>query len=622
MRRPIRRLPSGRPQSPAGPATPPPARTAPAKPLGAPPPPQADKGLSLSEWTDVIQKNPDFPGGYAERGAILYKEGRLDNALYDFNKALKLDPNHVKALFWRGWLQLSRRKNRDAAADFQRAAAIETKGSESSYGAALALHRLGELDASLKYLDQALSRNPDHAKSINLRGRVRVAKGEFEAALPDLDRALAADPRDPAARTARARASVARGNFGRALEDLAAALEADPKFADAFAARGLISLKKREHDAALAEAARAQELDPQIALDSKYGEAFSQRARRRLAASDEWGAAADFEMAWVIDKASVDPGQFADALRRRARAHVAAGRGDEAVIDFDAAQELLLTETPEPGHAEAILRRGLQRLSAGKADEALADLDRALTLGGDVAIDPAFAKAYGARGTARLNANDTAGGMEDLTRAISLAPSEPEWRTARARAFLAAGDVLSAAGDSEILVKISNTVPGELSATFVHRAGQRMKDGDVDGAVADYRRALRFHPEVAQNPDYAAALRARAEARVAAGKSAEALDDLDELVRLDPATPPPAGLAGALVHRAAGRAGEAALADLDRAIVIDPSIPAAWEARGILKESRMDYADAREDLRKAVELDASRASHLQPLIAKLDDLLR
>src|SRR5262245_17394121 len=212
MRRPIRRLPSGRGKNPAAPETPPGASPVPppapaprpARPLGAQAPPPADKGLTLSEWTDVLQKNPDYAGGYAERGAILYKEGRLDNALYDFNKALKLDPNNVKALYWRGWLQLSRRKFREAAADFQRAASVESRNPETCYGAALAFHRLADYESAAKALDQALARNPDHAKSINLRGRVRVARGEYEAALGDLDRALAADPRDPAARTARA----------------------------------------------------------------------------------------------------------------------------------------------------------------------------------------------------------------------------------------------------------------------------------------------------------------------------------------------------------------------------------------------------------------------------------
>jgi Tfp pilus assembly protein PilF len=76
------------------------------------------------------------------------------------------------------------------------------------------------------------------------------------------------------------------------------------------------------------------------------------------------------------------------------------------------------------------------------------------------------------------------------------------------------------------------------------------------------------------------------------------------------------------VRRASSRSGEAALADLNRAIEIDPLIPAAWEARGRLKESRMDYADAREDLKKAVELDPAREGEVGPLIRKLDDLLR
>jgi tetratricopeptide (TPR) repeat protein len=181
---------------------------------------------------------------------------------------------------------------------------------------------------------------------------------------------------------------------------------------------------------------------------------------------------------------------------------------------------------------------------------------------------------------------------------------------------------MRAAGDTETLVKISNSVPPELTRTLLHRAGERAREGDADGAVADFRRASRFHPEVARDPAYAAALRARTETRLREGRTAEALEDLDEMVRIDPAAALPAALAPALVVRAARRTGEAAVADLDRAIAIDPKLASAWEARGLVKESRMDYADAREDLKKALELDPNRKSQLQPLIAKLDDLLR
>src|SRR5690349_7189532 len=123
MRRPLRRAPLGRKPGPGAPAPQPAAPAAGPAPARPPAPPPSKEGLTLSEWTDVIQKHPDFAGAYAERGTLLYKTGRIDNALYDFNQALKLEPNNFKALFWRGWLQLARKKPHEAAADLQRAAA-------------------------------------------------------------------------------------------------------------------------------------------------------------------------------------------------------------------------------------------------------------------------------------------------------------------------------------------------------------------------------------------------------------------------------------------------------------------------------------------------------------------
>ena len=46
-------------------------------------------------------KNLDFSPIYYNRGRIHYQLGKYDKALFDFNRAIELNPNAVDAYWWR-----------------------------------------------------------------------------------------------------------------------------------------------------------------------------------------------------------------------------------------------------------------------------------------------------------------------------------------------------------------------------------------------------------------------------------------------------------------------------------------------------------------------------------------
>src|SRR5207247_261078 len=96
-------------------------------------PPAVEGTLGIPQWTDLIKEFPDYTQAYVERGILLYKTGRYDNALYDFNVALKLVPNEYKALFYRGCTYMSYRKFKEAVADFKRCLHHEQGNAEACY---------------------------------------------------------------------------------------------------------------------------------------------------------------------------------------------------------------------------------------------------------------------------------------------------------------------------------------------------------------------------------------------------------------------------------------------------------------------------------------------------------
>ncbi|MBI3855765.1 MAG: tetratricopeptide repeat protein [Planctomycetes bacterium] len=182
--------------APASTATPSPARQAerPGTRIRRTPPAVTDgSAMGIPQWTALIQEFPDYVQAFVERGILLYKTKRYENALYDFNKALQLDAGQSKALYFRGCTYLACKRPREALADLK----LCLQGNvEAAYYCAVAMTDLKDMNGALQYLDKALAKKPDHAKSLALRGDLKVKRKDLDGALADLSAAIEADPED------------------------------------------------------------------------------------------------------------------------------------------------------------------------------------------------------------------------------------------------------------------------------------------------------------------------------------------------------------------------------------------------------------------------------------------
>ena len=129
-------------------------------------------------------------------GTTLQNQGRLEQALEAFDKAVQLRPDAVMLWNNRGNVLLALERPADALQCFQQILTLDPHHWESINKIALLLHHLGRFEEALKYFDLCNQRRPDHALTLQLRGHSLRSLKRFEAALLDTQRSYELNPSD------------------------------------------------------------------------------------------------------------------------------------------------------------------------------------------------------------------------------------------------------------------------------------------------------------------------------------------------------------------------------------------------------------------------------------------
>jgi tetratricopeptide (TPR) repeat protein len=80
-----------------------------------------DLEKAVRDFTEAVRIDPNYPGGYTERGQALFKLGETDHAIADYTAALKRDPNYGPALRGRAMANLYRGATDIALTDLSKA---------------------------------------------------------------------------------------------------------------------------------------------------------------------------------------------------------------------------------------------------------------------------------------------------------------------------------------------------------------------------------------------------------------------------------------------------------------------------------------------------------------------
>lgn len=334
----------------------------------------------------------------ASRGWISEAGNALDEALRDFDAALKAVPNHLAALRGRAHALSELGRHAEAAAQIERAMVIGGRATLLA-DRALLRERAGDIAGARADLDAAIALDPSNSWAHGTRGRFLQDEGDHEAALADFEAALALEPEVTAYHYRRGLSLAVLGRPREAIAAFDAALRLEPTVVQVWLERGR-AFEALGHDgAALASYERA------LRFDARHEASLSRRAflLQRTGRVEEALTAYDRLLA-------VQP-RVAFGLNNRAGLLAGLGRREEAIADLDRAIALV------PGDGNALRNRAQLLLQLGRNDKALRDLDRAGP-GHDVGAW------HGMRGDALLALGRPAPALDAYRTALALKPQD------------------------------------------------------------------------------------------------------------------------------------------------------------------------------------------------------
>jgi protein O-mannosyl-transferase len=203
-------------------------------------------------WRDVLTKSPQNYRAYNNLGFALYHQGRVEEAIQTYSKALQINSDFALA------------KN----------------------NLATALLHLGRSDEAIEYLKEAVRRKPRYVGAHNNLGVALATRERFEEAVHCFSRALSLEPYSAEAHNGLANVFASQGRFEEAVDHWKKAIEIKPGYAAPHYNLGIVLQKEGE----LREAER--HFREAIKAKRDYAEAHSKLALL-MAQKRDWNTALD-----------------------------------------------------------------------------------------------------------------------------------------------------------------------------------------------------------------------------------------------------------------------------------------------------------------------------------------
>ncbi|GAA1677868.1 hypothetical protein GCM10009733_088450 [Nonomuraea maheshkhaliensis] len=367
-------------------------------------------------------------------------------------------------------------------------------------------------------------------------------------------------------------------------------------------AASLEAIEREEEARELYDRARRVSTDPKHRATIAYGTAMILVRHHDHARRDPEQA-----LAWINEAVTITS-LLPDARERafhlgfdlngKALVEVRRGRPGAAMELVRQAIELAETDLPDehPVHRLVLYGNRAQLLAmAGRPEAALADYDRA------IALDPGYPDYYLDRGNLLHELGREEAALADYEAVTRLSPPFPEAYYNRSEVRYARGDLAGARADLDHTLELDP----EFAPAYVNRCGLHVAAGDYARARGDVERGLALTP----GDPYLLCVLGQVE--LAENHYPESRMAFDLALEADPELLPAwAGRAELAFERGDH---EAALADLTRALKLEETAELLFN-RALVHRAAGQAGQARQDLLRAAELapddaDVTRALH-------------
>ncbi len=154
---------------------------------------------AIEEYRTVLELDPHYYEATRVHhgiGISLVNAGRFEEAVAEFERMVRDDPDSAESHNYLGLALLKVDKAQDAVAQFQHAVRLLGNSAQAECNLGTALAMAGQPRQAIEHFERALRLQPNYPLAHKELGRALVETDQPFAAIPHLEKALAADPKD------------------------------------------------------------------------------------------------------------------------------------------------------------------------------------------------------------------------------------------------------------------------------------------------------------------------------------------------------------------------------------------------------------------------------------------
>jgi tetratricopeptide (TPR) repeat protein len=333
-------------------------------------------------WTHALACTSDNSIGHYNLGTELLHQGRLNETMVQYQKALQIRPDYADAHLNFGNALLQQGKMDEAIVHYQKALQIQPDNAEACNNLGSVLFQKGRVDEAIAYFQKALQLKPDYMEAHSDLGSALFLRGNADEAILQFQKALQISPDCAGAHLNFGNALLQQGKMDEAILQFQKALQIQPDNAEACNKLGNVLLKTGRVDEAISQFQKALQIKPDsVEALANLGNALLQKGRAPEAIAQFQKALQikpDYmevlnNLAWVLatsSQASLRNGNQAVALAQRA--NQLTGDGNPVILGTLAAA---CAEAGRFSEAVATAQRALQ-LAGAQSNPALANIIR------------------------------------------------------------------------------------------------------------------------------------------------------------------------------------------------------------------------------------------------------
>ena len=241
---------------------------------------------SLTLWTHTLECTPDNHIAHNNLGAALAGQGRLAEAVAEYQRTLAIQPDYATAHNNLGLALVAQGNPAEAVPQYERALELQPDFAEAQNNLGDALAAQGRLAEALPHYERALQLKPDFAEAGYNLGNMLARQGRLPEAVQQFERALQLKPDYFKARYNLGNALAKQGEPAEAIQQFEWALQLKPDFAEAHNNLGNALNALGRWDEAIQQFEQALQLKPDFA-EAHYNLAGSLAREGKLPAAIE-----------------------------------------------------------------------------------------------------------------------------------------------------------------------------------------------------------------------------------------------------------------------------------------------------------------------------------------------